>query len=199
MQNLLYIYFFLFSSIAQTNQVEPLVSVLESLSKQITEVTTEKYSYQQSLDYNHDDPYQLIISIVATSDKGKSTTMHYLFNLAHINAKSLAWESGKDKKVSLKANKSQKVIKIFKDDEQQNFDDELFIFCNDVDKAREIIALLEDAIPLATEAWKANMALPDDIDGLATYLQNHITRVNQDDKTIDQQLKAELHWTGEFY
>lgn len=171
-------------SYAQAEQ--PITSILKSLSEAIVEVQTEKYTYEQSFQPDLDQPYHFVLSNTATSSKGKSETMRYEFNLAHLNANGIYRDSGKEMKIGLKTKNNQKAIKVYKDDEQQKFEDEVFIYCNDVDASRDIMDLLGEVIPLASDIWKEEAKLPEDLNGLSTWITGHISNVSQGDKELEQ-------------
>lgn len=132
----------------------PLVISTRELADAIKEVKSLKASYDQSLYANTTKQYLVTFQRISTNDKGKSNDEKWTFNLADIDPKSVRIEDTKEAlRINLKVYKGQKFIQYFKGVELSGYTDEIAIFGDGVDNARDIERLLLAAIPYAVEAW----------------------------------------------
>ena len=166
-----------------------LTNQLDEITKSLTEVVTEKNTYTQQWEYDAENPYQINLRIITVSNKkGDSKTFLYQFNLGDIDKNQVRRKSDKEMKVLLKTLRRQPFIKVFEDGEQQKYESEITLYCNNVDEARALEKLLKEAIPLAKIAWEKAEKLPDnDLLALLNRLQTEVGEVIAGAATIQQE------------
>jgi len=178
--------FLFFSNIGNT---QSLTELLADIQQQVKEVQTEKYTYVQTLEYDEEKPYQITYNLVAVSNKkGDSKTFTYHFNLGDIAANQVRWNSKNGMKIMMKTIRQQPLIQYFEEGEQQNYESEINIYCENIDNARIVEKLLKSAIPIAKKTWEESVELPQELKPLLNWLQVEVGQVNVGDKSIEQSL-----------
>ncbi len=180
----------LFIFLPNAEQAEPLEGLLQQITEQVSEVKTEKYTYTQQFEYNKEQPYQINLRLIETSNKKRnSKTFLYQFNLGDIEPHQVHRKADKVMKVLLRTVRSQPLIKVFEEGEQQNYEKELILYCDNVEVARELEALIKEAIPLAYAAWEKEIHLPTDRGGLMNWLKEQISTIEVGKESIRQKLE----------
>lgn len=116
------------------------------LIENVAEVTIDETTYTQNLEQLEEDNNKLRLTIKEVKDD-KITEFIYEFNLSDINPNSVDYDiSGKELSIHLATNYSAKVIKVYKDGEIQNFENEFNIYAPNIEIARNIILALKETI-----------------------------------------------------
>lgn len=176
-----------FSFVIGTTQ--SLTELLSSITQQVHEVKTEKHTYVQTLDYNKEKPYQITLTAVQINNKkGDSKTFSFQLNLGDMAANQVRWNSKNGMKIIMKTIRQQSLIKRFEDGEQQNYESEINIYCENIENARTLEKLIKEAIPLAKKEWEQTVKLPQELKPLLKWLEEQIADVKAADKNIEQHL-----------
>ncbi len=127
-----------------------------------------------------------------TSDGKSSQQEEFTFNLSDINLNTINFKvSGNQFGVGFEMNQRLKSIKSFKDGKSKPFVDDLLIYTNSVDEARDIKTVLSLAVPLATNKVKADLpALKSDAEALKN-LESLVKEVKINERTFGQSLSAQ--------
>jgi hypothetical protein len=145
-----------FLSFSQTT----LPTLLQNLKAEVLEVSDEKTTLGQTLQHDAQKPYKITFTATKTDSKGKQSVDQWEFNLADMDKNTVRQENTKtEMRVVLKAVRGQKFIKHLRNGELEGYTDDLKIQAKNVDNARSLEKLLEEAIPLAQEAWERDADL----------------------------------------
>ncbi len=127
-----------------------------------------------------------------TSDGKSSQQEELTFNLSDINLNTINFKvSGNQFGVGFEMNQRLKSIKSFKDGKSKPFVDDLLIYTNSVDEARDIKTVLSLAVPLATNKVKADLpALKSETEALKN-LESLVKEVKINERTVGQSLSAQ--------
>ena len=111
---------------------------LAYLKSNIKEISVGNYKYDQVFEYDPAPNGAITFISSRTDSKGAVTEEKYVFYLSDIDAKIPVTVSGKDIKLILTTKDKQKLIKILKNSEQQNYDYDLTLYSDNIESAREI-------------------------------------------------------------
>jgi hypothetical protein len=126
---------------------------------------------------------------VVVDDMKKKTESSFEFNLSDINEHSLDYKIlGKKFQIVFQTKGGYKLIKAYKDQEQQNFDDDGSILCDDGENARLIMHALKKGIPLC-EAAIVRLVPEENLAAKVSWLIEHTVEVTFEAKTINQKLE----------
>lgn len=186
---LLLLFFSLFFPTYSGAQPGGLEEMLASLSGLVREVQAGKDRFEQELLASETAPYRLELRVAEIDAKGRATLVEYQLNLALLDPNLVRWEDGRDRiQVQLRSGR-EPVIKVLKDGEMDGYDNEAAILATDIDNAREMEALLKQAIPLAKEAWETDSALPETFDGLKQWVEENVKDVVEGAERYEQSWK----------
>lgn len=161
------------------------------LSENVVNAESGTKSYNQTLVALDDFPgnYRLIqTEITAKSSQEKQ----YIFNLGDININSMKFNiSGSSFSLDFETNRKQKLIKVLESGAPKGFDDEIEIFTNNVEEARDIKNILTKAVPLAEDLVEGSIqkfeALQPALDFLGKYVQN----IDYGDESMEQSVEGD--------
>jgi HSP20 family molecular chaperone IbpA len=116
------------------------------LKENVKEMTSGNYTYVQLLDYENKPDG--IVSVVSKRTDSKGTTVEdkYLLYLNELEPEVALSVSGKDVLLKLNVKDKQKLIRTFKDDELQNYSNQIEIIAGDIESARELANAFNYAI-----------------------------------------------------
>ena len=144
-----------FFSIGQAAEFNAAVQKLQGA---LTRVSTGSKTYDQKI-----EPLQfgaIRYGVDETDSKGGKTSYGYEFNLADIDPYAVKQETQKDViMVSLTVRNKQKLIKVYKNNEVQSYDEQVKIRAKDVDNAREIVDVIKNSIPPAEKVLAGKLKL----------------------------------------
>lgn len=161
------------------------------LTENVVNAESGTKSYNQTLVALDDFPgnYRLIqTEITAKSSQEKQ----YIFNLGDININSMKFNiSGSSFSLDFETNRKQKLIKVLESGAPKGFDDEIEIFTNNVEEARDIKNILTKAVPLAEDLVEGSIqkfeALQPALDFLGEYVQN----IDYGDESMEQSVEGD--------
>ena len=186
------LFFFLFLSLpfflsAQSD----LGSAIDEISGLISEVQVGKDYYEQDLNFNSAKAYLLEFTITETDSKGRTDSDSYSWNLSHIDPKLVRWEDSRDKITVVMSCGRKDYIRKYNEGEMQGFENEIVFLASDIDNARALVDKIKAAIPLAEAQWEKDSELPQDYEGLKSWVAKQVTSASFEDKKIDQSWKFE--------
>jgi len=104
---------------------------------------------KQNIDLINNDPCRISFTISTSDDKGKTTDEIYEFTLTDMNKLTPDLKvSGKIVKVILSCKNKEKLVKVYKNGEQQAWGTGVEIGTNDAETARNIAEAFKSAISL---------------------------------------------------
>jgi hypothetical protein len=120
---------------------------LDFITKNTTELTLEKKTLTQKINFIPENGTKSIFTYAETDAKGKAIEERYEFYLNDIDANSLNFKVSGEKitVVSISKNKT-KFIKYYKDNTQQDFQNEIDILTSDIETSREMVEAFKTAI-----------------------------------------------------
>jgi len=140
---------------------------LDFITKNTTDLTLGKKTVNQKINFVTGNGTKSIFTSVEPDSKGKPVEERYEFYLNDIDANSLNFKISGDRITIVSVTKDKtKLIKYFKDNTLQNFQNEVDILTSDVDISREMVEAFKAAI-------KSSVAQPvtwKNIDDATTYL-----------------------------
>ena len=148
-------------------------------------------SYNQQLVALDDFPgnFRLIqTEITAKSSEEKQ----YIFNLSDININSMKFNiSGSSFSLDFETNRKQKVIKVLENGVPDGFDDEIEIFTNNVEEARDLKNILTLAVPLAEDKVEASIQKFDALQPALDYLGKFVQNIDYGDESFEQSVDGD--------
>lgn len=161
-----------------------LADLLKDKNSLFQEVQAKSYTYQQAIKWDENFPYK-INYLQDKQGKKNSESLTFEFSLQDIDKNTIRVENQKDLMfVKFFINNRQKLIRVFKDGEQQKYVAELKLLAVDADNGRAIKAFLEEALKLA-EKMKSPCE-PEGFDDRITWLKDHIVTFNINETTYEQ-------------
>jgi hypothetical protein len=120
---------------------------LDFITKNTTELTLEKKTLTQKINFIPGNGTKSIFTYAETDTKGKAIEERYEFYLNDIDANSLNFKVSGEKItiVSISKNKT-KFIKYYKDNTLQDFQNEIDILTSDIETSREMVEAFKTAI-----------------------------------------------------
>ncbi len=188
----------LYSSLHAQDNAD-LLSILEQIKPQIKEVPGKSDIYAQEIDWDESAPYKITFTQQITK-KGKGEEIVYELSLRDVDKNTVKVKNDKDlMKVPVYIDNRQKMIKVFKEGKQEKYIEKLEIIAIDVDNARKLEELLEEAIQIANKIKLPG--LPETFDDRIAWLTQNIVPVTIDEtfynQTIEQDddLPMVIHYT----
>jgi hypothetical protein len=155
-----------------------------SLEQAIVPVQTASKTYEAKL--KSLQPGILRYSYDEIDQKGNRTAYAYEFNLADIDPYAVREQTQKDAIYAVLAVRNkQKLIKVYKNEEVQAYDEQLSIITKDIESARAITDLVKKAIPLAEKTAASRLKLSG-YDAMITWLNGNVKTVSLGTKNIAQ-------------
>src|SRR6267154_2083307 len=177
--------FFLFciSSPALLAQ-DDLKGLINKLQSSFSKVETASKSYEQEiklLEYS-----SLRYAYNEVDQKGVKISYASEFNLADIDPYTVRQETQKDIiLVVLTAKNKQKLVKNYKNNEVQAYDNEVKLHVKDVDRAREVVDLIKKAVPMGEKITAGKLKLKG-YEEMVSWLTQNVKTVNLGTKSINQ-------------
>ena len=123
--------------------------VFSFISSGITDIKAEGKEIKQKIEKINNDPCRMSLKTTTTDEKGKSTDEIFEFTLSDLNKQMTDVKvSGKDVMVVLVCTNKQKLVKVYRNGEQQAWGTGVEISVNDVEAARNISEAFRNAISL---------------------------------------------------
>lgn len=154
-------------------------------------VNASDAEHNQTLNFDKEKPFYADMKLVKTDKKGKSTETRLIFNLADLNAPSVAYKIQKDViTVTAETKNKQKFVKEFGNDSFDGFTNKISFYAGNIDAARSVVDELKKIIPLAEKLDQAYLKLPDSYAGLTAWLKTHINTQESGDTRYEQSLNS---------
>jgi hypothetical protein len=139
-------------------QAEEFNGIVQQLQGKLQRVGSSSKTFDQEV-----KPVQygsVRYAVDETDQKGAKTSYAYEFHLADIDPYAVKQETQKDViMVSLTVRNKQKLVKVYKNNEVQSYDEQVKIRAKDVDNAREILDLIKKGIPPAEKLLAGKLKL----------------------------------------
>jgi hypothetical protein len=121
-------------------------AALDFVQNKTGETTASGKTIKQKVEQANDNPCKITVTVTTTDDKGKTTEEIYEFTLLDINKQVIEYKPvGPNVVVTLSCKNKQKLIKFYKDGDQQSFTSDVELLYTDIDVARNI----SDAVRMA--------------------------------------------------
>lgn len=162
------------------------------LTEQVTSAEgSSSKTYNQSLSAMDDFPGSM--RFVQTTVTAKSSEeMQYIFNIADININALKFNiSGSSFSLDLQTKRKQKLIKVLKNGAPDGFEDEIEIFTNNVEEARDMKNILTKAVPLAQDEVEGSIEKFEELQPALDYLTKYINNINYGDESMEQSVEGD--------
>lgn len=154
------------------------------LSENIMKVVIDDHTYTQSIEDRCITTLEVIEDDMKSQDE-----MKYIFNLSDLNYSSVNYDIKGDEIVfSFKTKGGDKLIKVFENQEQQNYESDAKFMCYDVENARMLSYLMQGAIKLCEENV-IRMVPETTLEDKLNWLIENITEVTVEDKTYTQTIE----------
>jgi hypothetical protein len=187
--NLKQILFFLFCSVFITSLpavAQDLNGLTAKLKEAVTAVKTGSKNYEAKLESL--EPGVLKYSYDEVDSKGNRTAYAYEFNLADIDPYAVRENTQKDLISSVLAVRNkQKLVKVYKNNEVQSYDDQVTIYANSIEGARVISDLVKKAIPPAEKVAAGRLKVSG-YDAMISWLSANVKNVSLGTKSINQKI-----------
>ncbi|MDZ7716580.1 MAG: hypothetical protein U5J95_10240 [Balneolaceae bacterium] len=143
------------------------------------------------------DDFPAHMRFIQTEISSKSSEeMQYIFNLADLNVNSLQFNiSGSNFSLELETRRKQKLIQVFENGVPNGFVDEMEIFTNNVEEARDLRNILTKAIPLAEEEVNKSITKFDSQQPVFAYLSQFIQNIDYGDESVEQRISGSCQMT----
>jgi hypothetical protein len=163
---------------------QDLNALVTQLKQAVTPVQTGTKNYEATLE--SPQPGAMKYTYDEVDQKGNKTNYVYEFNLADIDPYAVRENTQKDLISSILAVKNkQKLVKVYKNNEVQSYDDQVVIYASNIESARNISDLVKKSIPPA-EKIAASRLKVSGYDGMITWLGSNVKDVTLGTKSIGQ-------------
>ena len=181
---------FLVSSTALFAQ-EDLNGLIAKLQTSFSKVETASKTYEQEIKLLEYSSVRYAYNEV--DQKGGKISYASEFNLADIDAYTVRQETQKDIiLVVLTVKNKQKLVKNYKNNEVQAYDNEVQLHVKDVDRAREVVDMIKKAIPIGEKITAGKLKLKG-YDEMVSWLQQNVKTVNLGSKSINQTVAKDAY------
>ncbi len=175
-----------------TNKLE--VSTYEEmatwLTNNISDAQSGSKSYDQKISSLNDFPANFRFVQTSTTSKS-SREKQYVFNLADININSLRFNiSGPSLSLGFETTRKQKVISVLDNGVPAGFENEIKIFTNNVEEARDLKSILTKVVPLAKEEVQSSIKKFKVADQAIGFLQKYVKTIDYGDESFEQSIKG---------
>ena len=155
------------------------------LKSHISKINVGTTLNDQSFSFGERKDYMVTFSVKRTDQKGASTEEKYEFSLLDINSKTLNVRiSGTQLSVNVNTKSDNRYIKYTKNNELQNFTNNIEIIAEDIDQARGIISAFSAAI----EKSKQNLPSLENLQKSIDFISKNTVNITQDKKTLTQKI-----------
>ena len=157
---------------------------LNFLKENIKSVTSGNSAYQQTIEFENKPDGMVTFGLSETDSKGVTTDEKYMVYLNELEPSASIKISGKDVTIEMNVKNKDKLVKVFKNAEQQNYTNQIEIYAIGIEPARELINALNYAIAnrdAGIQKWT-------DVSKAATWASTNTGTVSESGKTYKQKL-----------
>ena len=173
---------------AQTNTLQ---EAFDKVVPEIREVEANGRSFEQKLSQpDAEYPSEILFETTITEKNGKSNSEQFEFNLIDFNTKLLRREvRSKVMFLVVKADKNQRMIKYYKNGEQENYQNQFYIAVNDAEEYRQLSEAFEALIKAAQKSKEMDYSTMD-FSQQIQFLQEQISTVEVGEESHEQSLSS---------
>ena len=122
-------------------------SVIKFITENVGDIKSEGKEVKQKIGLVNNDPCRISLTVSSSDDKGKTTDEIYEFTLTDMNKALVDLKvSGKKIEVTIPCKNKEKLVKVYKNGEQQAWGSEAKLEAADVETARNIAEAFRSAI-----------------------------------------------------
>ena len=122
-------------------------SVIKFITENVGDIKSEGKEVKQKIGLVNNDPCRISLTVSSTDDKGKTTDEIYEFTLTDMNKALVDLKvSGKKIEVTIPCKNKEKLVKVYKNGEQQAWGSEAKLEAADVETARNVAGAFRSAI-----------------------------------------------------
>jgi predicted PilT family ATPase len=122
-------------------------SVIKFISENVGGIKSEGKEIKQKIELTNNDPCRISLTVSSIDEKGKTTDEIYEFTLTDMNKLMVDLKvSGKNVVITIPCKNKEKLVKVYKNGEQQAWGTEAKIEAADVETARNIAEAFRSAI-----------------------------------------------------
>jgi hypothetical protein len=122
-------------------------TALKFITDNVTDLKSEGKEVKQKIEMTDNDPCKITLKVSSTDDKGKTTDEIYEFALSDMNKQLVDLKvTGINIEVILASKNKEKLVKVYKNGEQQAWGADVRIGVNDIETAMNIVEALKIAI-----------------------------------------------------
>ncbi len=161
------------------------------LAEHVVNAESGSKTYNQTLVALDDFPgnYRLIQTEISAKS---SEEKQYIFNLGDININSLKFNiSGSNFSLDFETNRKQKLIKVLESGAPKGFDDEIEIFTNNVEEARDLKNILTKAVPLAEDLVESSIQKFESLQPALDFLGKYVQNIDYGDESMEQSVTGD--------
>lgn len=161
------------------------------LTQNVINAAGSNKTYNQTLVALEDFPgnYRFIQAAITSKS---SKEIQYVFNIADININSLKFKiSGSSFSLGFQTKRKQKLIKVSENGVPSGFKNEIEVFANNVEEARDLKSILTKAVPLAEELVGESIQKFDDLQEAIKYLTTYVQNIDYGDELIQQSIEGD--------
>ncbi len=161
------------------------------LTENVVNAASSSKTYNQNMVALDDFPgnYRLIQTEISTKSSKEN---QYIFNLADININSLKFNiSGSSFSLDFQTKRKQKLIKVLENGAPSGFDDEIEIFANNVEEARDLKNILTKAVPLAQDLVEGSIQKFEELQAALDYLRKYVQNIDYGDESMEQSIEGD--------
>lgn len=167
-------------------QAAELTTQATALQNSVVAVETGSKNYEQKIAFQ--EPAVIRYSYDEIDQKGNRTHYVYEFNLADIDPYAVREQTQKDLiSVVVAVRSKEKLIKVYKNEEVQPYDEDVAIIAKDIENARAISDIIKKAIPPAEKVMASRLKLSG-YDAMVNWLSSNVKEVNLGVKSFKQSL-----------
>lgn len=164
---------------------------IDWLEQNVGTVSLIDRQYNQKLHPNKNYLGRLELKIDESTSK-KNTNNVYHFNLANINPNSIVFEiKGDVSIINMETRRKLNTVKTFSDGEQGNYTNSFVIYCESIEKARDLQKVLKEAITLSEKAIENSIPSISSVEQGVQIINNYIKTVVINDVTFNQLFKGD--------
>ena len=185
------VFFIVAKPMGASGQVAELKAQGAALENAVLAVASGSRKYEQKITFQ--EPALIRYSYHETDQKGNTTQYAYEFNLADIDPYAVREQTQKDLiSVAIAARNKQKLIKVYKNEVVQPYDEQTAIIAKDIDNARAMAEIIKKAIPLAEKVMSSRLKLSG-YDAMVSWLMSNVREVSLGEKSVKQSLTQGEH------
>ena len=161
------------------------------LETNITVVNLVDKQYIQKINANTKYPGRMEMTTIEVANQ-KSNDSKYYFNLSNLNVHSIYSEIKGDLIiVNVETKRKLKTVKVFSSTEQKNYENGFSIYCESVEKSRDLQKVLKAAITLADDKIESTIPKISSVSQGISIIDNYIKNITINETTFNQSFSGD--------